>query len=89
MTVPDVERWLVQILEAWRDANRTGDRRALGLPYVQGQAKPQLAPAFAKSHMLTLDHRFYRDLGADLDRLGVVYDIKTRPDKSPWPTPIS
>ena len=30
-----------------------------------------------------MDHRFYKDLGVDLDALGVVYDIKSRPNKSP------
>ena len=82
--VADVERWLVQILEAWRDANPGELVEPWDYRYAQGEANRQLAPAFAKHpDMLALDHQFYRDLGADLDQLGVVYDIKTRPDKSP------
>jgi hypothetical protein len=84
VTVPDVERWLVQILEAWRDANKGDLIEPWDYRYVQGEANRRLAPAFAKfPDMLALDHQFYRDLGADLDQLGVVYDIKDRPDKSP------
>ena len=71
MTVPDVERWLVQILEAWRDANGPEMVEPWDYRYVQGEANRQLAPVFAKVDMLALDHRFYRDLGADLDQLGV------------------
>jgi hypothetical protein len=84
VTVPDVERWLVQILSAWRDANRGPLVEPWDYRYVQGEANRRLAPAFGKfPDLLALDHRFYRDLGADLDKLGVVYDIKDRPDKSP------
>ncbi len=84
VSVADVERWLVQILETWRDANKGAPVEPWDYRYVNGQANRQLAPAFAKHpDMLALDHQFYRDLGADLDQLGVVYDIKTRPDKSP------
>jgi hypothetical protein len=83
VTVADVERWLVQILEAWRDANTGPMVEPWDYRYLQGEANRRLAPAFAKLDMLALDHRFYRDLGADLDELGVVYDIKDRPDKSP------
>jgi oligoendopeptidase F len=32
--------------------------------------------------MLDIDHRFYRDLGADLDALGVRYDLQPRANKS-------
>ncbi len=84
VTVAEVERWLVQILEAWRDANTGPLVEPWDYRYVQGEANRRLAPAFEKfPDMLALDHRFYRDLGADLNALGVVYDIKDRPDKSP------
>ena len=84
VSVADVERWLVRILETWRDANRGPLVEPWDFRYVHGEASRELAPAFAKHpDMLALDHRFYLDLGADLDKLGVVYDIKTRPDKSP------
>ncbi len=40
VSVDDVEKWLVQILEAWRDANPSGTHRALGLPLLGGRGQP-------------------------------------------------
>jgi hypothetical protein len=48
-----------------------------------GEANRRLAPSFPGGDVVAVDHRFYKDLGVDLDALGVVYDIKDRPDKSP------
>lgn len=83
VSVDEVERWLVQILEAWRDANPPDLVEPWDYRYAIGEANRALKPAFASADMLVLDHRYYLDLGADLDALGVVYDIKNRPDKSP------
>ena len=82
VTVPDVEKWLVEILEAWRDATGPEMVEPWDYRYAMGAAGRQLQPKFT-GDLLALDHRFYQDLGADLDALGVVYDIKERPDKSP------
>lgn len=83
VSVDEVERWLVQILEAWRDANPPDLVEPWDYRYAIGEANRALKPAFTSADMLVLDHRYYLDLGADLDALGVVYDIKNRPDKSP------
>ena len=83
VTTPDVERWLVQILAAWRDANPSAMVEPWDYRYATGEANRRLATSFAGDVMLAVDHRFYRDLGADLEKLGVVYDILDRPDKSP------
>jgi hypothetical protein len=82
-TVPEVERWLVQILEAWRDATGPDLVEPWDYRYQTGEAGRRLNPRFAGREPLVFDHRFYKDLGADLDALGVVYDIKDRADKSP------
>jgi hypothetical protein len=82
-TVPEVERWLVQVLEAWRDATGPGLVEPWDYRYAIGEGGRRLNAAFEGGDLLALDHRFYRDLGADLDALGVVYDIKDRPNKSP------
>ncbi len=58
----------------WWSPGTTGSRSARA-----GGACSRSFPA----DILTVDHRFYADLGVDLDALGVVYDIKTRPNKSP------
>ena len=83
VTVPDVERWLVQILEAWRDATGPEMVEPWDYRYAVGEANRKLKSSFPGGDIVTVDHRFYADLGVDLDALGVVYDIKSRPDKSP------
>jgi hypothetical protein len=83
VTVGDIERWLVQILEAWRDANPPDLIEPWDYRYSVGEGNRRLAPAFAGGDIAGLNDRFYRDLGADLTALGVVYDIRNRADKSP------
>jgi hypothetical protein len=83
VTVPDAERWLVQILSAWRDATGPEMVEPWDYRYAVGEANRKLASSFPGGDIVTVDHRFYADLGVDLDALGVVYDIKSRPDKSP------
>ena len=38
---------------------------------------------FRRESLLPANERFYRDLGADLGKLAVVFDLEPRPDKSP------
>jgi hypothetical protein len=83
VTVADVERWLVQILEAWRDANPSELVEPWDYRHATGAANRRLASRFHEGDVVTPSDRFYRDLGVDLAALGVVYDIEDRPDKSP------
>jgi hypothetical protein len=79
-----VERWLVQVLEAWRAANPGGDPvEPWDFRYVHGRANRELQSHIPASALLPANRRFYRDLGADLDSLRVVFDLEPRPDKSP------
>lgn len=82
VSVEDVEKWLVQILSAWRDATGPDMVEPWDYRFAIGEGGRHLAKALS-GDILALDHRFYRDLGVDLDALGVVYDIKNRPNKSP------
>ncbi len=84
VTTMDVERWLVQILEAWRDSTGPEKVEPWDYRYTMGEANRRLASSFPGGDIMSVDHRFYRDLGVDLEALGVVYDIKDRPDKSPF-----
>lgn len=79
----DVERWLVQVLTAWRDANSTDPIEPWNFRYVNGAANRELQPRIPAVALLPVNQRFYRDLGADLTQLGVVFDLESRPDKSP------
>jgi hypothetical protein len=83
VTVDDVENWLVQILAAWRDVNPPELIEPWDYRHAMGEANRRLAPLFPPGAIITLNDRFYRDLGVDLAALGVVYDIKDRPGQSP------
>ena len=83
VTVADVERWLVQILDAWRKANPRKMIEPWDYRFAIGEANRRIAPSFPDSEIVAVDHRFYLDLGVDLVKLGVVYDIDDRADKSP------
>jgi hypothetical protein len=82
-TTADVERWLVQVLEAWRDANPAAPIEPWDFRYVHGAANRELQARIPATALLPVNQRFYRDLGADLSQLGVVFDLQPRPDKSP------
>jgi hypothetical protein len=83
LSVNEVEQWLVRILEAWRDATGPELVEPWDYRFAMGEANRRLAPSFRDGDIVSVDHRFYKDLGVDLDALGVVYDIEDRPDKSP------
>jgi hypothetical protein len=79
----DVERWLVQILDAWRQASGPEMVEPWDYRYTIGEANRSLAARIPADALIPVNERFYRDLGADLVKLGVVYDLGPRPDKSP------
>ena len=79
----EVERWLLQILAAWRDANPPDPIEPWDFRYVNGAANRQLEAQIPAATLLPVNERFYRDLGADLGQLKVIYDLAPRPDKSP------
>jgi len=83
VTATDVERWLVQVLAAWRDANPADPVEPWDFRYVNGVANRELQARIPATALLPANQRFFRDLGADLGQLGVVFDLESRPDKSP------
>jgi hypothetical protein len=78
-----VERWLVQVLGAWRDANPPDPIEPWDYRYVNGAANRQLEAKIPAQQLLPVNERFYRDLGADLAMLQVVFDLAPRQGKSP------
>ena len=78
-----VEHWLVQVLEAWRDSNPADPIEPWDFRYSNGAANRELQARIPAAALLPVNQRFYRDLGADLTQLGVVFDLESRPDKSP------
>jgi hypothetical protein len=83
VTVADVERWLVQVLDAWRQANGPEMVEPWDYRYSIGEAGRRLAGRIPAEALVPANERFFRDLGADLATLGIVYDLAARPDKSP------
>ena len=79
----DVEHWLVRVLAAWRDANPADPIEPWDFRYVNGAANRELQARIPAAALLPANQLFYRDLGADLTQLGVVFDLEARPDKSP------
>ncbi len=79
----DVERWLVDILDAWRLASGPGMVEPWDYRYVNGEANRELAARIPADILLRVNERFYRDLGADLARLQVMFDLQPRQGKSP------
>jgi hypothetical protein len=79
----DVERWLEQILDTWRQVNPDRMIEPWDYRYVSGEADRALGNAIPPALLLPLNERYYKDLGADPEKLGVLYDIDPRPGKSP------
>lgn len=79
----DIERWLVEMLEAWRVANGPQPIEPWDFRHSIGAANRLLADRIPSDALLRLNQRYYLDLGANLEALGVVHDVAERPDKSP------
>jgi hypothetical protein len=78
-----IETWLVQILDAWRDASSNEQVEPWDFRYLAGQADRLLANAIPRESLLPITQRYYKDLGADLKQLGILYDLNPRPAKAP------
>jgi len=79
----EVERWLVRVLEAWRDASPPQEIEPWDYRYVHSAAGRQLDAAIPAGVLRPVNDRFFADLGADPVALGVVFDLAPRPGKSP------
>jgi hypothetical protein len=77
------ESWMEQALEAWRRAN--GDRtiEPWDFDFEAGKADRILNSSISRESLLFVTERYYRDLGADLQKMGVIYDLDPRAGKSP------
>lgn len=83
ITVREIERWLVLILEAWHARAGAAPLEPWDYWYTSARASRELSPAIPRDSVLGTAKRFYRDLGADLDRLRVQHDLDVRPGKAP------
>jgi hypothetical protein len=83
VSTADVERWLTEVLEAWRTASGAERVEPWDYRYSNSRANRELASRIPADSLLPANERFYRDLGAELGGLDVVFDLAPRPDKSP------
>jgi hypothetical protein len=78
-----VETWLVQILDAWREANGDQPIEPWDYYYQGGKADRLLSDRIPRESLLPITERYYKDLGADLKQLAILYDLDPRPGKAP------
>jgi hypothetical protein len=78
-----IETWLVQILDAWREASGSQQIEPWDYDYQGGKADRFLSSAIPREALLPITERYYKDLGADLKQLGILYDLDPSPGKAP------
>jgi hypothetical protein len=78
----EVERWLVQILDAWRESSGTDRVEPWDFRFQAGEADRLLEPYIPRESLQPINRRYYRDLGVDLDQMGTLYDLAPRPQKA-------
>jgi hypothetical protein len=81
---PDsLERWLVAILETWRDVNPDSMIEPWDWYYRTGRPSRELGGRISRERLTELNAEVYRALGADLAALNVRYDLEPREGKTP------
>lgn len=83
VTPVQAERWLVQVLQAWAARSHGPALEPWDYWYASASASRELSPVIPRDSVLAIAKHFYRDLGADLDRLGVRHDLEVRAGKAP------
>jgi hypothetical protein len=83
LTTDEVEHWLEKILDTWRQVTPDQPVEPWDYRYVAGAADRALASTLSPESMLAMNYAYYRDLGADLKNLGILYDLEPRPGKAP------
>jgi hypothetical protein len=81
---PDsLERWLITILETWRDVTPPSLIEPWDWYYQTGRASRVLGPRIPLERLTRLNDSVYGALGADLATLRVRYDLAPRVGKTP------
>jgi hypothetical protein len=78
----EVERWLVQILDAWRESSGDVAVEPWDFRFQAGEADRSLATYIPLESLRPINHRYYSDLGADLEQMRTLYDLSPRPGKA-------
>ena len=78
----EVERWLVRILDAWRESSGDAMIEPWDFRFQAGEADRLLGTYVPRESLQPINARYYRDLGADLEQMGTLYDLSPRPNKA-------
>ena len=78
----EVEGWLVQILDAWRESSGDVMVEPWDFRFQAGEADRLLGRYIPRESLQPINQRYYRDLGADLEQMGTLYDLAPRPEKA-------
>jgi hypothetical protein len=78
-----MEKWLVQVLDAWRASTPDTMIEPWDWHYQAGAASRALSDRIPLDDLGVLNARYFRDLGADVAALHVHYDLKPRVGKTP------
>jgi len=82
MDAAEVERWLVQILDAWRESSGNAMVEPWDFRFQAGEADRLLEPYIPRESLQPINQHYYRDLGDDLEQMGTLYDLSPRPGKA-------
>ena len=81
---PDsLERWLLTIIQSWRDANPDSVIEPWDWYYQNGLAGRALGGRISRERLTEITAEVYGALGADIGALNVRYDLEPRPGKTP------
>jgi hypothetical protein len=78
----EVERWLMLILDAWHEASGEAMVEPWDFRFQVGEADRLLGTYIPRESLQPINERYYRDLGADLEQMGTLYDLGPRPEKA-------
>jgi len=82
VSAAETERWLEQMLDAWGQVSG-GPLEPWDYRFASGAAERALAAAIPREALLPLNERYYRDLGLDVAKSAVIFDLEPRPGKAP------
>jgi hypothetical protein len=83
VSIAEAERWLERILDTWRQVSGDVVVEPWDYRFDGGAAERELAGAISREALQPLNQRYYLDLGLDLAKSDVIYDLNPRTGKAP------
>lgn len=83
ISAPEMEAVLTRVLAAWRDRLGPGEIEPWDFFYANGAASRAIAARLPRAIAIETALRYFRDLGAGPEAIGVRLDLLPRPGKDP------